>query len=399
MHKTSPIPGLTAMRLLAAIAVIIGHVEWLKAAFHLPGLWNNFNDIFTGPPISYILQEKIHWLSPFMSRLGLYAVVFFFVLSGFLITHVLIQETQTKGRFSISSFYWRRIIRIWPLYLMIVFLAFGLDAINWPIFHYPNQAEWQTQSHLVKMCYFLFSPNLALLLVPAAGMVGHLWSIGVEEHFYLFWPWLLRKIKSNKNRILTFGACWILAKIILKLLITTYQVPLHSLALYFIFNKFECMALGGYLAFVFNDKLSDTRDWIFRHLHSLIYANMLVLLLVTYCLPDAWSNHNYLLVATLSGLLIFKASKTNPAHPLNHPLVCKLGYASYAIYIVHFPILLWVFNSPLLHKNKTPNISENLLLYTASLLISIILGLALHRWVEIPIKNYCLKNNKKREAQ
>ena len=199
MHKPSPIPGLTALRLLAAIAVIVGHVEWMKAAFHLPGLWSNFNDIFTGPPISYILQEKIHWLSPFMSRLGLYAVVFFFVLSGFLITHVLIQETQTKGRFSISSFYWRRIIRIWPLYLMIVFLAFGLDAINWPIFHYPNQAEWQTQSHLVEMCYFLFSPNLALLLVPAAGMVGHLWSIGVEEHFYLFWPWLLRKIKSNKK--------------------------------------------------------------------------------------------------------------------------------------------------------------------------------------------------------
>jgi peptidoglycan/LPS O-acetylase OafA/YrhL len=391
MQKPSPILGLTSLRLLAAVAVIIAHIEWLKAAFNMPSLWSNFNDIFTGPPINYILQEKIHWLSPFMSRLGLYAVVFFFVLSGFLITHVLIQETQAKGRFSISSFYRRRIIRIWPLYLIIVFLAFGLDAINWPIFHYPNQAEWKTQRQLVEICYFLFSPNLPLLLVPAAGMVGHLWSIGVEEHFYLFWPWLLRKIKSNKNLILTFGACWILAKIILKLLITTYHVPLQSLALYFIFNKFECMALGGYLAFVFNDQSSDIRGWIFRQLHSLIYANILGLLLVTYCLPDAWSNHNYLLVATLSGLLIFKASKTNVAHRMNHPLVCKLGNASYAIYIVHFPILLWIFNSPFLNKNNTPNISENLLLYTAALLIPIILGIALHRWIEIPLKNYCLK--------
>lgn len=399
MHKPSPIPGLTALRLFAAVAVIIGHIEVMKNMFNFSSLWYDFNNTYTLAPITYILQGKMAWSAPLISNLGFHAVVFFFVLSGFLITHVLIQETQTKGRFSISSFYWRRIIRIWPLYLMIIFFAFGLGAINWPVFNYPNQAEWQTQSHLVKMCYFLFSPNLALLLVPAAGMLGHLWSIGVEEHFYLFWPWLLRKIKCNKNRILTFGACWILSKIILKLLITTYHIPLHNLTLYFIFNKFECMALGGYLAFVFNDKLSDMRDRIFRHLHSLIYANMLVLLLVTYCLPDVWSNHNYLLVATLSGLLIFKASKTNPAHPLNHPLVCKLGNASYAIYIVHFPILLWIFNSPLLHKNKTPNISENLLLYTASLLIPIILGLALHRWVEIPIKNYCLKNNKKREAQ
>ncbi len=399
MHKPSPIPGLTALRLFAAVAVIIGHIEVMKNMFNFSSLWYDFNNTYTLAPITYILQGKMAWSAPLISNLGFHAVVFFFVLSGFLITHVLIQETQTKGRFSISSFYWRRIIRIWPLYLMIIFFAFGLGAINWPVFNYPNQAEWQTQSHLVKMCYFLFSPNLALLLVPAAGMLGHLWSIGVEEHFYLFWPWLLRKIKCNKNRILTFGACWFLSKIILKLLITTYHIPLHNLTLYFIFNKFECMALGGYLAFVFNDKLSDMRDRIFRHLHSLIYANMLVLLLVTYCLPDVWSNHNYLLVATLSGLLIFKASKTNPAHPLNHPLVCKLGNASYAIYIVHFPILLWIFNSPLLHKNKTPNISENLLLYTASLLIPIILGLALHRWVEIPIKNYCLKNNKKRETQ
>jgi peptidoglycan/LPS O-acetylase OafA/YrhL len=389
MHKTTQLCGITALRLFAAIAVIIGHIEMMKKVFNLNTLWYDLNNIYTFAPIAYILQGKMSWSAPLISHLGFNAVIFFFVLSGFLITHVFIQETNTKGHFSIPSFYWRRIIRIWPLYLFIVLLAFGIGAIDWPIFNYPNQPEWISQRRFVTACHFLFSPNIALLFAPAVGMVGHLWSIGVEEHFYLFWPWLLRKIKTNKNQILTFGAVWILTKIILKILIFSFHLPLESVALYLIFNKFECMALGGYLAFIFNEKNSKIRSIIEQNLRWLLTTNLLLFFAATYLLPEKWANFNYLLVAIFSGLLLFKVTQSDEKSLLNHPWVNRLGNASYAVYIVHFPVLLVILNSQYYTGHFTTlGVIDNICLYAKVIFSSLTLGLFFHFVIELPIKKH-----------
>ncbi len=389
MQKTSQLSGITALRLFAAVAVIIGHIEMMKKVFNLSTLWYDLNNIYTLAPITYILQGKMMWTAPLFSHLGFNAVVFFFVLSGFLITHVLIQETNTKGSFSIPSFYWRRIIRIWPLYLFIVLLAFGIGAIDWSDFNYPNQPEWLSQRGFVTTCHFLFSPNIALLFVPAVGMVGHLWSIGVEEHFYLFWPWLLKIIKKKKNQILAFGAIWILAKIILKLLILSFDLPLQSIALYLIFNKFECMALGGYLAYVFNEKNSKIKTFILKNLGRLLIANLMLFFAATYFLAEKWANFNYLLVALFSGLLLFRVTQSDEKSFLNHRWINILGNASYAVYIVHFPILLFILNTQFYTGHFTAlGWKENIGLYTEVIFSSLAFGLFLHTFIELPVKKW-----------
>ena len=389
MNKTGQLSGITALRLFAAIAVIIGHIEIMKKVFNLNTLWYDLNNIYTLAPITYILQGKMVWAAPLFSHLGFYAVVFFFVLSGFLITHVLILETNKNGHFSIPSFYWRRIIRIWPLYLLIVLFAFGIGAIDWPVFNYPNQPEWTSQRGFVETCHFLFSPNVALLFVPAVGMVGHLWSIGVEEHFYLFWPWLLRKIKNTKNKILAFGAFFILTKIVLKLLVIIFHLPLQSIALYFIFNKFECMALGGYLAYVFNENNSKLKSLIQKNLGWLLSVNLLLLFVATYSLAEKWANFNYLLVASFSGLLLFKVTNSDEKSFLNHPWVNALGNASYAIYIVHFPIVLFILNTQYYTgRFRTLGWVENAGLYAEVICVSLVVGLIFHKVFELPIKKW-----------
>src|SRR5688572_30760956 len=92
--------GLNGLRFFAALAVIITHVELMKGVFGLPSYW----------------QE------PFFFDLGGLGVYFFFVLSGFLITYLLLVERRQIGRISIKKFYVRRILRIWPLYYFIMVL-------------------------------------------------------------------------------------------------------------------------------------------------------------------------------------------------------------------------------------------------------------------------------------
>lgn len=393
MTKPFQIPGITALRLFAALAVIIGHIEMMKKVFNLPTLWYDLNSIYTAAPLEYMWQGKMHWSAPLISHLGFNAVVFFFVLSGFLITHVLIQESRKSGSFSIRQFYWRRIIRIWPLYLLIVLFAFITGAIDWPIFNYPSPFDWHQHQSLFMACHFLFSPNVALLFMPSVGMLGHLWSIGVEEHFYLFWPWFLQKIKQNKTGILMFGACWMMGKIVIKLLVMKFHLPFQSLGLYLVFNKFECMALGGYLAFVFHDNTSKFKDFVFNRLNGLLLVNVGLYVLSSYCLPEQWANFNYLFVASLSGLLIFKVSQTTQNHWLNKKWMNQLGNASYAIYIAHFPVVLAVINVLFYQqKQKSMSVFENITLYGIVISLSIFIGLLMHHWIEIPLKKKILKS-------
>ena len=86
-------PNLNGLRFIAAFMVIVHHVEQFKSLF---GLENVFHE------------------SPFISIVGKLGVVLFFVLSGFLITYLLLVEEEVTGTISIKSFYIRRFLRIWP---------------------------------------------------------------------------------------------------------------------------------------------------------------------------------------------------------------------------------------------------------------------------------------------
>lgn len=102
-------PGLNGLRFIAALSVIIGHVELIKLDY---GIYNFKNTI------------------PFYTNTaGHLGVVLFFVLSGFLITYLLLVEKDKYGKVAVKKFYIRRVLRIWPLYfliLVIVFLLFPL---------------------------------------------------------------------------------------------------------------------------------------------------------------------------------------------------------------------------------------------------------------------------------
>jgi peptidoglycan/LPS O-acetylase OafA/YrhL len=106
-------------------------------------------------------------------------VDFFFVLSGFLITTLLLREEAARGRFSLRAFYWRRALRIIPIYFLVVSIA-GFYAIV---------LKGQTAQLAILPYYYLFLSNF--LTVPDIGFLAPTWSLAVEEQYYLIWPALL----------------------------------------------------------------------------------------------------------------------------------------------------------------------------------------------------------------
>ena len=103
VQKSIYFPNLNSIRFIAALLVIIHHIEQFKSVFNIyPNQMNN----------------------PVIGSFGPLGVRLFFVLSGFLITYLLFAEKEVSGTISITKFYIRRALRIWPLYYLIVLLAF-----------------------------------------------------------------------------------------------------------------------------------------------------------------------------------------------------------------------------------------------------------------------------------
>ncbi len=151
--------------------------------------------------------------SPFLTQFwtrftiyGAYGVNFFFVLSGFLITLLLLKEKETKGSISIKNFYMKRVLRIWPVYFITLFVgAFILPAIitseTYSVFNFTNpNMSWETITYFL---FFVGNFYQGMDIGMASLAVGILWSVCVEEQFYLVWPWIVKWFKTRQIIIIT----------------------------------------------------------------------------------------------------------------------------------------------------------------------------------------------------
>jgi peptidoglycan/LPS O-acetylase OafA/YrhL len=160
-------PNLDGLRFLAFFAVFLFH------SFYTPD--------------ASIAASPIYQVPHQLTRVGDLGVNFFFVLSGFLITYLLLSEKQLTGRVVIRAFYMRRILRIWPLYFVVVFIGFVVFLWLKACFGLHGLQEtarlWYFFTFLVNFNNLYDgsqTPTLTLL-----------WSVSVEEQFYLVWPLLV----------------------------------------------------------------------------------------------------------------------------------------------------------------------------------------------------------------
>ena len=267
-------------------------------------------------------------------------VEFFFLISGFLITYLMLKEISMTGKLNIPKFYMRRILRIWPLYFFIIAIT-------------PVLARW-TGSEEPHYWWNIFFANNYITIIKSNYEPGlaHFWSICVEEQFYLVWPVFLFLIPVNRLPVL-FAVL-----IFLSVLSRWYyfenspdwfnHTKLNSLC------RMDTLAIGGWLAWVMyhNPLQINVNGWIragvyaifllllcFDDVHQtdglfqvlfkrLIYTSILGFLLLNYLFnPNAWFN--------------FK--KKNIFH--------YLGKISFGIYMYHNILFSVVFLKILINNN------------------------------------------------
>lgn len=365
--------GLNSLRFFAAFLVVMHHAETIRKKHELP----NLQDLG-------------------LFRNGDNAVTFFFVLSGFLITYLLLKENKKTATISIKSFYIKRMLRIWPLYFLMVIIGTLVVPFAFEMLHINYQMPYTFSQ--VWFYFLFFLPGLVTFIF-GHHLLEPLWSIGIEEVFYLFWAPLF---KIGKQKIVTILITIIALKALL-LVISTYWIkdPLFV----FVVNtfRFEAMAVGGLGAcFIFNRKRDLSGLFIYKKPIQIVLYGTLITFLLFFTTVDnpLWKTifHTPVLSALfIDSLFLYLIIGVSL---IDHNIVKfrgkalnYLGEISYGIYMYHLIIIFAVIQ--FLNK-QLAQLSEpvsSLLFY--SIVIVAVIGVS--SLSKVLFENYFLNLKKKIE--
>lgn len=339
-------PNLNGLRFIAALAVLVRHIEEIKGIFGM--------------------QQIIKSSNFDIGKLG---VILFFVLSGFLITYLLMFEEDQTKTISVKDFYVRRILRIWPLYYLIVVLSF-FAIPNIDFFSLGNPS-YMLVSHVgFKLILFIFFlPNLALAAFAPVPYGAHSWSVGVEEQFYLVWPLLIRKIKNRETLLYSVILIYLFIKLVGFPLVEryiTWKIGLGVLRAFWNSFSIDCMAIGGIFALYLYRKDRILNFLFNKVIQWSIFTLLCLLLFFNISIPYI----HYDVYAILFGVLIVNcaANKNSIINLENRPLK-YLGKISYGFYMLH-PVAIVIALKVLQKQNIDNIVLQYLLSFTLTFLLA-----------------------------
>jgi peptidoglycan/LPS O-acetylase OafA/YrhL len=310
------IPQLDGLRALAILSVMVFHCAKRFRSVHL------------------------FWLAD----RGWCGVDLFFVLSGFLITGILLRSRGEKGYF--RNFYARRALRIWPLYyvmlvvaLVIVPIAVGHNAF---LRSYIGQkSQWQF------WIYAFFAQNLPLPLhlnIRPNPLVAVTWSLAIEEQFYLFWP--VAVFFADSVRLLKVLVAVLVASPIIRLLAIHYGVEANTRYEFTIF-RLDGLCVGCIIAIILHKGLLSQRRLRWGGAAALatgLIGFMFFLPAPTLDVPLPAMVFTYISVAFGGLLCIALTTKSLLVRLLCAKPLASVGKISYCLYLLHQSVLM-VLNS------------------------------------------------------
>jgi peptidoglycan/LPS O-acetylase OafA/YrhL len=304
--KIGYIKNLDALRAFAALGVIVAHAYSVEVFPDWPLLVN-------------------------VAYLGNFGVSLFFVLSGFVITRILIETYQSNSYF--KSFYLRRLVRIFPLYyiglIAYYFLPYilGISSLITPFKE--------------QLIYYSYLQNFSRTFDWNAAGPGHYWSLAVEEHFYLLWPAMVYiALKLKPGMLLKVCLILIVSVHLLRLLMLNYGFNINV----FTFTRLDQLVYGGIIAIVERKGLlirKNMKVFVSVALTGIIF---IILLEMGSDLSKEIFKYTFFGIA-FSGLicLLIVLPDSNPISKILQLRLLKyLGKISYGMYVWHVLVITLV---------------------------------------------------------
>lgn len=352
VRPDTTIAGLDGIRAIAVIVVFLSHL-----------------------PIAITWLETQTWFNQFRIA-GFLGVNMFFVLSGFLITYKLLSTQHADGRLALRRFYVSRTARIMPA--VIVFLIVHL--IYAVFFDFPPFGRASDEFIMIAATIFQFANYAVLSNTELLEENGALWSLSVEGHFYILWPFVM------------FLLFRVLKKLSVAVAVLMAMVPLLYMWLAWIFHN------NGYLSAYLR---TDARIvslvvgalgavlWMKTTYLSPLFLRMLSLpavlaMVVIHSVADGWEPFVWdggmaiFDIATMIVLLGLAQGVFPMVNALTHTAMAWVGKISYGLYIWQIPVLtLLNRHAEQLHQSFT---------FVAATALTIALGALSYYWVEQPVR-------------
>jgi peptidoglycan/LPS O-acetylase OafA/YrhL len=331
------LPGLNGLRAIAALSVIISHISIASPYF---GLGNIGSWAFAAQ-----------------------GVTLFFTISGFLITYLLLLE-KNKQDITVKKFYIRRVLRIWPLYYLYLFIA-SVFIIEY--FHFDFKSI---------LFYIFLCANIPYIFGGALVLIAHLWSIGVEEQFYLFWPIIVK----FTNKRLFFITLLLVGFLVLLKFYVRYVTKNTLLSEFLNVNRFECMLIGALGAMLFLNNKSFKR--IISNFSLQLTAWLLLILIALGKLNTPGPTEQVLMSLITLIIIVGQINARNKIVNLENRVFDFLGKISYGLYVIH-PLVIF-FLSKVFIEFQTDIYLKAFLVYSTSVAFTILLAHISYKYYETP---------------
>ncbi|MFZ4719903.1 MAG: acyltransferase family protein [Ilumatobacteraceae bacterium] len=284
--------------------------------------------------LAVLLVAGVHTKPPLVPG-GSIGVDVFFVLSGFLITTLLLEERDGNERIQFGRFYARRALRLLPALLALVAVV-TLWAV---VVASPGTRRDALHEVLAAITY---TRNLPVWDGTPGTLLGHTWSLAVEEQFYLLWPLVLTVLVKPRRGATTLAVLFVaLAAVAGTLRVNGVAGP--GLALV---QRPEALLLGAALALVRREHWDRVTGWVGDRGAALVVLGALGLVATAlWDGADTIDSVGFSLAAALSVCLIAGLLLVGDGRPgawFRHPAAMWLGRRSYGFYLWHMPVLRWV---------------------------------------------------------
>lgn len=287
------LPELDGVRGIAVLAVVLYH-----CGPRLKGTW---------------LYSSALW--------GWAGVNLFFVLSGFLITSILL-ESRDRPRY-FRNFYMRRVLRIWPVYVLLVAVVY-LDS-PW----FVGGGDWAAVKAAPWLAYIFFLQNLLHLTLPSA--LGQSWSLAIEEQYYFLWAPLVRILKRPWMLATVLGAA-LIASPLLRMANLHWMTPTNTLI------HLDGIAWGSLLALALHTLRLRQRTWL-----RLGLGGFAVGIAAAAFVPGAFLDSA--LAVGFAGAVLALIASTGARNPVNAALrrgpLAFYGRISYGLYMIHILVFIY----------------------------------------------------------